>query len=182
MKKCSHLAIYAINILLVLIGCTPSATGTPQISASKLTIKVGEVISIVTSAPTQYVTNGNLLFKDSGFLYSPSEIPITAPDGDIKGPYSGETLYDSKFPIDSDIEIVSPTVINSNLPPKILAVREGNLSKATFQIKGKSAGVAILRTGFLAELVLDQYPKDCGCSRTPKVAAFDGEIIIQVVP
>jgi hypothetical protein len=186
MKK-PYFVIVKICLFFSLVSCTPSLQVTPVIIADKLVIKVGETISITVTAPTKYVTLENQgpfytsNFLDTAFIYTPTV--ISAPNtNDIKGPYSGNAAQDSTFLLDSDIEVVSPSGFDVTLPPRITAVHEGDSSKVTFGIRGKSVGTAVIRAGFLSEILSQPY-KICGCGfRIPLVEHFDGIITIQVVP
>ncbi len=183
MRKIRFISVW-MYLFFGLISCTPSTVVIPQITADKLIVKVGETMTITVTAPTAYVTgqNANVVYKDSGFIYSIPTPPITLPDGSIQGPYSGNPVDDPKFLINTAIEVVSPSGFDVTLPPRIPTIREGDMSKVTFGIKGKSVGTVVLRAGFLTEPTANPYPTGCGCGRTPLVARFDGEIIIQVVP
>lgn len=76
------------------------------------------------------------------------------------------------------IEVVSPITGNDNVPPRSPVVQEGDLSKTTFVIKGKSVGTAVVRGGFHSSSV--EYPT--AFLRTPLNPEYDGKITIQVVP
>jgi hypothetical protein len=181
MKK-PYFVLAKICLFFSLVGCTPSLQIIPQIIADKLVVKVGETISVTVTGPTKYVSgeSSNPTFKDFGFIYSQPAIPIMASDGDIKGPYPSSE--DNKFLVDSDVEVVSPSDFDVTLPPRIPATREGDMTKVTFGIKGKSVGTVILRAAFISELLGQTYIA-CGCGRrVPLVPTFDGTITIQVVP
>ena len=179
------LSIVSAVFLVTIAGCTPAGNSTikPTMIATSQTIKVGKVITITISTLTTAVTGGNfnLTQVDTGFIYSPK---INQGTNEPIAPY----LYEDSnlppgsdpllFPIDSDLEIVTPVTGSNNVPPTVAAVRIGDQSQATFTIKAKSVGFAVLRGGFLNTTVElpDQF------KRTPFVPAYDGEITIQVVP
>ena len=184
MKNLNFL-IVCMSSLVIIVGCRllESINPKPTMTAASQTIKVGEVTTITMSAPTRSVTGGNtnLTRIDTGFIYSPKInqgtnepiAPYLYEDSNLP-PGSGPLL----FPIDSDLEILTPVTGSNNVPPTVAAVRIGDQSQATFTIKAKSVGFAVLRGGFLNTTV--EFPDQF--KRTPFVPAYDGEITIQVVP
>jgi hypothetical protein len=178
--KILNFSLIGIVILGILTGCTPVAnsTLTPDMTASKLILKVGETATITMTAPTIAITGGNtnLTMVDTGFIYSPNPNQ-TAPylldtNASLSGP--GPEI----FPIALQLEVVLPVTGSDNVPPRVSVVKEGDLSKATFVVKGKSVGTALIRGGFLGSTVEDPTK----FRRTPFVPNYDGTLTIQVVP
>ncbi len=183
---------FLLIALIGLYGCTPPGSNTrPQMTADKLIIKVGETATITMTAPRRAITTSPdqpIPVNDTGFLFTPdpnqptqnpnqSTNQSSAPyllniDGVLAGPQP------SAFPIAPQLEMVIPITGTDNVPPRVTTTNEGDQSKATFIVKGKSAGTVILRGGFLSNAV--EVPNTF--KRTPFVPIFDGIITIQVVP
>ena len=180
------LLVMVTGILVFMTGCTPAGNffTRPNMTADTLTIKVGQTLTINMFAPTRFVTGGNtdLTFVDTGFIYSPkqNQLPTEPP-----APYlTKETGFfpgsePNLFPVDADLEVILPITGNDNVPPRVHTIKEGDQSKVSFVLKGKTVGIAVLRGGFLTTAV--QYPDRF--QRTPAgYPEYDGEITIQVVP
>ena len=174
-----------MSSLVIIVGCRllESINPKPTMTAASQTIKVGEVTTITMSAPTRSVTGGNtnLTRIDTGFIYSPK---INQGTNEPIAPY----LYEDTvlppgsdpllFPVDPDLEVVTPITGINNVPSTVSTVRIGDQSQVTFTIKGKSVGTAILRGGFLNTTV--EFPNHF--KRTPFLPEYDGLISIQIVP
>ena len=183
--KSFKLFIASTIFLFTIVGCTPAGNSTikPIITATSQTIKVGQVITITMSTLTIAVTGGNtnLTQIDTGFIYSPK---INQGTNEPIAPY----LYEDTvlppgsdpllFPVDPDLEVVTPITGINNVPSTVSTVRIGDQSQVTFTIKGKSVGTAILRGGFLNTTV--EFPNHF--KRTPFLPEYDGLISIQIVP
>ncbi len=191
MKK-TNIFLLGLAFLSGLFGCTPASSNTqPNLTSDKLTIKVGESAIITLIAPTRTITSSPDLptqVNDTGFLYTPDpNQPVMNPNQtinlqsapyllDINGALSGPSP--SAFPISSHLEVILPITGSDNIPSRVTVAREGDQSKATFTIKGKSLGTVILKGGFLSNIV--EVPNNF--KRTPFVPVYDGIVTIQVVP
>ena len=179
------LSIVSAVFLVTIAGCTPAGNSTikPTMTAISQTIKVGQVITITMSTLTIAVTSGNFNLTpiDTGFIYSPK---INQSTNEPIAPYLYEdTVLPSGsdpllFPVDPDLEVITPITGINNVPSTVSTVRIGDQSQVTFTIKGKSVGTAILRGGFLNTTV--EFPNHF--KRTPFLPEYDGLISIQIVP
>ncbi len=180
-----HLLTIGAAILVSFTACSAAVNffTKPNMTADSRVIKVGQTATITMTAPTKAITGGdpNLTHIYTGFFYSSNlnQLPGGPPAPYLfgsKGLYAGSEP--TLFPIDADLEVVSPTTGSDNVPPKVAIVTVGEQSKITFTVKGKSVGTAILRGGFLSGTVEDPNFS----SRLPVYSDYDGEITIQVVP
>ena len=184
MKK---LYLFTINVVIsgITTGCTPAGDFyvKPNMTANNQIIKVGQSTTITMTAPTIAVTGGNLnlTFVDTGFIYSPK---INQSASDPLSPYFPDAVgfvagsEPSFFPIDTDLEVISPVTGSDNVPSRVTAVRENDLSKVIFIVKGKNVGTAVIKGGFLTSAL--ENPNNF--KRTPMRLDNDGEIILQVIP
>ena len=184
MKNLNFLIIF-VAILVAIVGCTPAGDFyvKPNLTSNNQIIKVGQSATITMTAPTIAVTGGNLnlTFVDTGFIYSPK---INQSASDPLSPYFPDAVgfvagsEPSFFPIDTDLEVISPVADSDNVPSRVTAVRESDLSKVTFIVKGKNVGIAVIKGGFLTSAL--ENPNNF--KRTPMRLDNDGEIILQVIP
>jgi hypothetical protein len=185
MKKL-QLCVFSAVTLGILSSCSsPDNFMTqPLMTADTLTVKVGQTATVTMTAPNRIVVTNypNQTAVYSAFIYSEK---AGQPSSTTSAPYFpavGGGLQPgtepSFFPVSSLLEVMSPVTGSSNVPPRSPVSQEGDLSKTTFVIKGKSVGTAVLRGGFHSSSV--EYPT--AFLRTPLNPEYDGKITIQVVP
>jgi hypothetical protein len=189
-----NLALLKMSVIGLLTSCVAINSNTnPQITAEKAVIKIGETAVITMTAPTRAVTwnpDATFQFNNTGFIYSPNpNQPAMKADGTINflaAPYvidsaTGIALNSptSIFPIAPQLEVVAPLTGNDNVPARMATVQDGDLSKVTFTVKGKSVGTATIRGGFLSHSPVQPENK---FHRTPFVPLYDGSVSIEVIP